>query len=299
MPVKIGGGGLGAAVVNPIATVANAPALAIPGVQGAVEDLGSRLGFGAGPSFQDAAYKPGAFQVNQEAFAPIDPSSVQAQQQQLAQQVMAGRYDPRNSTARGAQQQLLTQLQDQVTLQAQGKRPSLAEMAANRQREQGLKDIMAQTVSARGANPALALRGAQQASAALSGDIQSRLAMQKLQEQQALQNQLAQVAAATRQGDQSFQGLQQQALQTRGGLLQAIRGQDQALAQFNAQSRQAGEQARLQAYLGREGLAQSSFDANEARRAAHQQAKAAGAAATRGQVIGAIGGGLGAAAKGG
>lgn len=181
---------VGIGALNPSAGIANA---STGGMVGSV--LGNAVNkiSGPGPSLQD----PSAVAANVKT-AQIAPLP-QFQATKIAQ--IAGPQGPdmgQSNQARSYQEQLLNQL----AARASGTGgPSLAEMQMKRAQEAALAQQQAQLASARGAvNPGLA-RQALQNQVALQSNLAEQDAQLRLQEQQAAEEQLAGLAGQTRTGD--------------------------------------------------------------------------------------------------
>ena len=171
--------------------------------------------------------------------ADMKAPTMQAAQANAAQTNLA---DPRWAVlAHGPQEQFRNQqmaLANQLSQQAAGVGPSVAQNQMRQAQQGNLAATFAQLASARGqANPAMA-RGTMQTAANINNQLATDSATARLQEQMAAAGMLGNVAGAARGQDIGVQGQQLNAAQTQAGMEQqtnlANAGFQQQAAQQNA-----------------------------------------------------------------
>lgn len=192
----------------------------------------------------------------------VDPSKIAEvknpyltdQMQQISNQQQAIQNRPQVTMDVAQQEQARAQqmqLAQALSLQASGQGPSLAQAQMNQAQDAMIRQQQAQAASMRGGvNPMLLARGMQQQNAISGQQLAQSAGVMRLQEQQAAQQQLANVLQSSREqdiglaGQQASLGVQQQQfvdqltnqLMTQGFTLQqAQQMANTEMAQFNAQ----------------------------------------------------------------
>lgn len=188
----------------------------------------NKLGFGPGSRPDRPNMNP--FTVNADAFNPSErqnkmwaanQGAMDTASRRDAHQMQSARIDPRMQ-AEFRKRQL--GLADQLSQQAQGKGPSLANMQLEQATDRGMSQMRGSMASQRGLSAGQRARMMSQMSGQLQADAGRNAAMTRMQEQMGARQQLA-------------------------GVLGSARGQDLGLASSQAQLQQGANQANLQSNI--------------------------------------------------
>jgi len=240
-----------------------------------------------------SAYRPRAYAVDPEAFRFNESTGANPraflQRGYSGPQIGAGQQ----GDTRAQQQAMLASLQSR----AAGTAPSAAEMQLQQGLEAQQRQALSAAAGARGANPALALKMAQEQQTAAGLGVNQQAAQLRAQEQAQAESQLAGALSGIRGQDIAAR---EQDIALRGQDIDSDMRQQQLNQQMTEYYESLGlsrEEAALQARIRLQELNQESAMTTQAQEAAMARANIEGAARVRAAMYGAAGEVLGGAAE--